>query len=126
MPIFSRNTLVKYKVYTEKKSKCASSAPYCAILFVCLLSIGLFFVYPEAILRLTIPEEIQGRVFAARNSFPFFTIPVGCFGAGKGSGAAFFFAVLWLMGIGVCLLSRRAPHIGKPDADPSETKESAV
>lgn len=70
----------------------------------------------EAILRLTIPEEIQGRVFAARNSFQFFTIPVGyflggllvdqlfepimasqsansiltcCFGSGKGSGAAY-------------------------------------
>lgn len=33
----------------------------------------------EAILRLTIPEEIQGRVFAARNSFQFFTIPMGYF-----------------------------------------------
>ena len=96
----------------------------------------------EAILRLTIPEEIQGRVFAARNSFQFFTIPVGyflggllvdrifepimasqdahsilagCFGNGKGSGAAFFFAVLWLMGIGVCLLFRRDKYIWKLD-----------
>lgn len=107
----------------------------------------------EAILRLTIPEEIQGRVFAARNSFQFFTIPVGfflggllvdrlfepimasqkansllvsCFGAGKGSGAAFFFAVLWLMGIGVCLLFRRDPHIWKLDASPCETKENTI
>ena len=96
----------------------------------------------EAILRLTIPEEIQGRVFAARNSFQFFTIPMGyflggllvdrlfepvmalqhahsilvrCFGTGKGSGAAFFFAVLWLMGIGVCLLFRGDKHIQKLD-----------
>lgn len=87
----------------------------------------------DAINRSVIPVEMQGRVFAARNSFQFFTIPVGyflggllvdqvfepflatrsegslfvrCFGSGKGSGAAFLFAVLWLMGIGVCLLFR--------------------
>ena len=101
----------------------------------------------EAVLRLTIPEEIQGRVFAARNSFQFFTIPVGyflggllvdrvfeplmasqegrgmlagCFGAGKGSGAAFFFAILWLMGIGVCLLFRRNRHIWRLDEERSD------
>lgn len=87
----------------------------------------------DVINRLNIPVEMQGRVFAARNSFQFFTIPVGyfaggllidrvfepflasrsggslfvrCFGSGKGSGAALLFAVLWLMGIGVCLLFR--------------------
>ena len=94
----------------------------------------------DAIHRLNIPVEIQGRVFAARNSFQFFTIPLGyflggvlvdqvfepimalqgadsilvhMFGSGKGSGAAFLFAVLWLMGIGVCLLFREDPHIWK-------------
>lgn len=88
----------------------------------------------DAVNRLNIPVEIQGRVYAARNAFQFFTIPVGyflggllvdrvfeplmaaqrdgsllitCFGAGKGSGAACFFAVLWLLGIGVCLCFRR-------------------
>lgn len=87
----------------------------------------------DAVNRLNIPMEIQGRVFAARNSFQFFTIPLGyflggalvdrvfeplmrsqapdgilagCFGTGKGSGAALLFAVLWLAGIGVCLLFR--------------------
>lgn len=92
----------------------------------------------EAVNRLNIPMEIQGRVFAARNSFQFFTIPLGyflggllvdqvfepimarqtadgllvtLFGSGKGSGAAFLFAVLWLMGIGVCLLFRGDRHI---------------
>ncbi len=92
----------------------------------------------EAVNRLNIPMEIQGRVFAARNSFQFFTIPVGyflggllvdevfepvmamqaadsllvkLFGSGKGSGAAFLFAVLWLMGVGVCLLFRGDQHI---------------
>lgn len=94
----------------------------------------------DAINRSVIPVEMQGRVFAARNSFQFFTIPVGyflggllvdqvfepflatrsggslfvrCFGSGKGSGAAFLFAVLWLMGIGVCLLFRGDRHIWK-------------
>lgn len=94
----------------------------------------------EAITRLSIPIEIQGRVFAARNSFQFFTIPVGyflggllvdqvfepimaaqgagtlltrLFGSGKGSGAAFLFAVLWLMGIGVCMIFRGDKHIWK-------------
>jgi len=92
-----------------------------------------------AVNRLNIPMEIQGRVFAARNSFQFFTIPVGyflggvlvdrvfeptmarrtegllvrLFGSGKGSGAAFLFAVLWLIGILVCLIFRADRHIWK-------------
>lgn len=93
----------------------------------------------EAVNRLNIPMEIQGRVFAARNSFQFFTIPVGyflggflvdqvfepimaaqtdglltqLFGSGKGSGAAFLFAVLWLMGIAVCMIFRADKNIWK-------------
>lgn len=94
----------------------------------------------DAINRLNIPVDIQGRVFAARNSFQFFTIPVGYFlggllvdqvfepimaaqgaesilvnqfGTGKGSGAAFLFAVLWLAGIGVCLIFQSDKHIWK-------------
>lgn len=94
----------------------------------------------DTVNRLNIPVEIQGRVFAARNSFQFFTIPVGyllggalvdrvfeplmasqraegflvkCFGTQKGSGAAFLFAFLWLMGIAVCLLFRGDRHIWK-------------
>lgn len=94
----------------------------------------------DAVNRLNIPVEIQGRVFAARNSFQFFTIPVGyllggflvdqvfeplmasqradgilirCFGSGKGGGAAFLFAFIWLMGIAVCLLFRGDRYIWK-------------
>ena len=94
----------------------------------------------DSINRLNIPIEIQGRVFAARNCFQFFTIPVGyflggllvdqvfepimamqsadsflpnLFGTGKGSGAAFLFAVLWLAGIAVCLIFRADKHIWK-------------
>lgn len=35
------------------------------------------------------------------------------FGVGKGSGAAFLFAVLWLMGIAVCMIFRADKHIWK-------------
>jgi len=92
----------------------------------------------DAVNRLHIPIELQGRVFAARNSFQFFTIPLGyflggllvdqvfepvmagqradsilciLFGTGKGSGAAFLFAALWLTGIAVCLIFRFDRHI---------------
>lgn len=92
----------------------------------------------DSINRLSIPVSMQGRVFAVRNSLQFFTIPLGyflggllvdrvfepvmaaqgansvlvrLFGAGKGSGAAFLFAVLWLTGIGVCLIFRGDGHI---------------
>lgn len=98
----------------------------------------------EAVNRRSIPVEIQGRVFAARNSFQFFTIPVGyflggllvdrvfepvmavqgagsilvkLFGAGKGSGAAFLFALLWLAGIGVCMVFRADRHIWGMEGD---------
>lgn len=88
----------------------------------------------SAIMRLHVPEEIQGRVYAVRNSLQFFTIPLGyflggllvdqvfepvmalqgegsilvrMFGSGKGSGAAFFFFVIAFAGIGVCLYFRK-------------------
>ena len=92
----------------------------------------------EAVIRLRIPESIQGRVYSVRNSLQFFTIPVGyflggllvdavfepimaaqggegilvsLFGAGKGSGAAFLFFVIAFLGIGVCLYFRRDKYI---------------
>ena len=92
----------------------------------------------DAVMRLRIPGDIQGRVFAARNSFQFFTIPLGyliggalvdhvfeplmakyghlpvlqtLFETGKGSGAKMFFFVLWLAGIFVCLAFRKNKHI---------------
>lgn len=94
----------------------------------------------DAILRLQIPEQMQGRVYSLRNSFQFFTIPVGyflggflvdsvfepvmagqgqtsllvkLFGSGKGSGAAFLFFVIAFAGIGVCLYFRQDKHIRK-------------
>ncbi len=98
----------------------------------------------DAVNRLHIPIEMQGRVFAARNSFQFFTIPLGyflggllvdrvfepfmavqtrgsiltrLFGSGKGSGAACLFAFLWLAGIGVCMIFRADRHIWRMEAD---------
>lgn len=94
----------------------------------------------DSINRSTIPAAMQGRIYAARNAFQFFTIPVGyflggllvdrvfepimaaqgsesvlvrLFGSGKGSGAAFLFAVLWLAGIAVCLIFRADKRIWK-------------
>lgn len=87
----------------------------------------------DALLRLHIPVEMQGRVYAARNTLQFFTIPVGyllggalvdrvcepamaaqggdslltgLLGAGKGSGAALLFLVIAGLGVAVCLAFR--------------------
>lgn len=98
----------------------------------------------DAILRLRIPVEMQGRVYSVRNSFQFFTIPVGyflggilvdlvfepfmahqsgdsllirLFGEGKGSGAAFLFFVLAFMGVLVCFYFRHDRHIWEVDKE---------
>ena len=87
----------------------------------------------DALLRSQIPSGIQGRVYSARNMLQFFTIPLGylaggflvdsvfeplmadrsntvfnqLFGTGKGSGAAFLFAVIGVMGVLVCMIFSR-------------------
>lgn len=98
----------------------------------------------EALMRLYIPVEMQGRVYAARNTLQFFTIPVGyllggflvdkvfepfaatqtsnqlfllAFGSGKGSGAAFLFAVIGFIGVVTCLVFRKDRHIWKLEED---------
>lgn len=85
----------------------------------------------DVIFRSTIPLEMQGRVYACRNTLQFFTIPIGfllggalvdqvfeplmaaqpgngalaaLFGSGKGSGAAMLFAVIGVCGVLVCLV----------------------
>lgn len=92
----------------------------------------------DAIMRLRVPDHMQGRVYAVRNSLQFFTIPLGyfmggllvdrvfepimslqaegsvlveLFGSGKGSGAAFFFFVIAFLGIAVCLVFRKNKYI---------------
>ena len=86
------------------------------------------------IMRNSIPVELQGRVYACRNTLQFFTIPIGLalggflvdevcepfmavqasgalpvllFGSGKGSGAAMMMSVLGAAGTCFCLVSGR-------------------
>ena len=103
----------------------------------------------DALMRTHIPLDVQGRVYSARNSLQFFTIPVGyllggalvdevfepfmaslspdslpslIFGTGKGSGAALLFFFLAGAGVLTCLIFRRSRHIWKLEADPSITR----
>ncbi len=100
----------------------------------------------SALLRSCIPIEMQGRVYAARNTFQFFTIPIGyllggvlvdrvfepfmasraagsllvrLFGSGKGTGAAFLFLLLAVTGEATCLLFRHDRHIWALERDES-------
>ncbi len=88
----------------------------------------------DVILRSSIPVELQGRVYACRNTFQFFTIPIGLFlggfmvdqvcepvmktyenssvlklffGTGKGSGAALMMFLLGVAGSLICLITGR-------------------
>lgn len=85
----------------------------------------------DVVLRTTIPESMQGRVYSCRNTLQFFTIPIGfflggymvdeicepimknvsagsmlseLFGSGKGSGAAMVMFVLGIAGTTICLI----------------------
>jgi len=98
----------------------------------------------DAVMRTAIPREIQGRVFACRNSLQFFTIPLGyflggllvdavfeplmaaqpadslfavLFGMGKGSGAAMCFALQAVLGVAICLVFMRNRHIRAMQAE---------
>ncbi len=106
--------------------------------FLGWIAIPLMSANLDALMRLHVPEQMQGRVYSVRNSLQFFTIPIGyflggflvdqvfepimavqkagsvltrLFGSGKGSGAAFLFFVIAFAGIGVCLYFRRNRHI---------------
>lgn len=86
----------------------------------------------DVILRSTIPVELQGRVYACRNTLQFFTIPIGLFlggfmvdnvcepfmnvwsdisilkmlfGTGKGSGAALMMFILGVCGSLICIIT---------------------
>ena len=92
----------------------------------------------DVLFRERIPVAMQGRVYSARNTFQFFTIPIGyllggalvdrvfeplmaaarrdgllvrLFGMGKGAGAACLFSVLAVMGVATCLIFRMDRHI---------------
>ncbi len=86
----------------------------------------------DVIFRTTIPVELQGRVYACRNTLQFFTIPIGLFlggfmvdkvcepfmrvygdlsilktlfGTGKGSGAALMMLILGVSGSFICIIT---------------------
>ena len=111
---------------------------WCVAGFLGWIAIPLMNTNLDAVMRLRIPEHMQGRIYSVRNSLQFFTIPLGyflggllvdavfepimaaqrndsllvrLFGIGKGSGAAFLFFVLAFAGIGVCLYFRHDKHI---------------
>ena len=94
----------------------------------------------DVLFRSYIPVTMQGRVYSARNTLQFFTIPVGyflggilvdkvfepymaaqlpdsfwisLFGSGKGSGAAMFFLMIGVLGVVTCLIFRKDKHIWK-------------
>ena len=88
----------------------------------------------DVVLRETIPVNMQGRVYACRNTLQFFTIPIGLFfggymvdkicgpvmasefakgflqmlfGSGKGSAAALMMFLLGVIGVVICLVFGR-------------------
>lgn len=103
---------------------------WCVGAFLGWLCIPVMNTNLDALMRSRIPSAIQGRVYSARNMLQFFTIPLGylaggflvdsmfeplmtdksnavlnqLFGTGKGSGAAFLFAVIGVMGVLVCVI----------------------
>ena len=105
---------------------------WCVGAFLGWLCIPVMNTNLDALMRSQIPSSIQGRVYSARNMLQFFTIPLGylaggflvdtvfepfmahksdtvlnlLFGTGKGSGTAFLFAVIGVMGVLVCIFSR--------------------
>lgn len=94
----------------------------------------------DVLFRNHIPIAMQGRVFSARNTLQFFTIPIGyflggilvdkifepfmasqparnlfitIFGSGKGTGAALLFFIIAIVGTLICITFRKDPHILK-------------
>ena len=86
----------------------------------------------DVIFKTTVPVELQGRVYACRNTLQFFTIPIGLFlggfmvdnvceplmsrygdmpilaalfGTGKGSGAALMMFIIGVCGVLICLIA---------------------
>ncbi len=117
---------------------------WCLGAFFGWIAIPLMNANLSTVLREGIPVDMQGRVWSARNTLQFFTIPVGyllggalvdqvfeplmaaqgqgsvlvtLFGYGKGSGAAALYLVLWVIGLATCLVFRRDRHIWALEKD---------
>lgn len=119
---------------------------WCMGMLLGWISIPLMNANLDVILRERIPVEIQGRIFAVRNTLQFFTIPLGytwggwlidsvveplmsttqitqlhtLFGNGKGSGAAMLFFFIGIIGIGICLFFQHDRHIQKLETKNNE------
>ncbi|MCI8387621.1 MAG: MFS transporter [Clostridiales bacterium] len=99
----------------------------------------------DVVMRTRIPPSMQGRVYSARNTLQFFTIPIGyfiggllvdkvfepfmesapslltrIFGEGKGSGAAVLFAIIAVVGVVTCIIFRYDRHIWELESKESE------
>lgn len=95
-----------------------------------------------ALMRDSIPVDMQGRVYSARNTLQFFTIPLGymlggimvdrvcepfmavhtgflsqLMGTGKGAGAALVFLISAFAGVAICLIFRFDRHIWDLERD---------
>ena len=104
------------------------------------ISIPMMNANMDVLFRSYIPITMQGRVYSARNTLQFFTIPLGyfaggilvdrvfepfmagmlpgsiwsgLFGEGKGSGAALLFMIIGVIGVLTCLIFRKDRHIWK-------------
>lgn len=111
---------------------------WCVGSFLGWISIPIMNANMDVLFRERIPVSMQGRVFSARNTLQFFTIPLGLFlggllvdyvfeplmaeqmagslltnlfGVGKGSGAQMLFFLIGIAGVIVCLVFRRDSHI---------------
>ncbi len=111
---------------------------WCAGVVLGWIAIPIMSANMDVIFRNYIPIDMQGRVYSARNTLQFFSIPIGyfaggllvdkvfepfmasqqpgmllvkIFGKGKGSGAAFLFFFLGIAGVLTCLIFRKNKHI---------------
>lgn len=105
---------------------------WCIAAWLGWISIPIMSTNLGALFRSTIPVEMQGRVYSARNTLQFFTIPLGyllggwlvdsvleplmatladdhfllrLLGTGKGSGAALLYLIIWGLGTGIVVFS---------------------
>ncbi len=114
---------------------------WCVGAFLGWVCIPVMNTHMDVLLRTKIPVPMQGRIYAARNSLQFFTIPLGyllggflidsilapfmimqpsnlltqLFGTGKGAAAAFLFFVIGVFGMLSCLPFRLDRHIWELD-----------
>ncbi|MEE0353700.1 MAG: MFS transporter [Treponema sp.] len=126
-----------------------SPVVWCVGGFLGYILIPLMSTNLDAIMRLRVPDGIQGRVYSVRNTFQFFTIPAGyflggflvdkvfepfmarfaagtflerVFGTGKGSGAALLFFVIAFAGVAVCIIFRTSRSIRALEKEELERK----